>query len=58
MKEYPLVNWKELDEYSKYKFGCIEKQIKEYLDMELWDNKEVLAYNLAFLLINPRIYEK
>ncbi len=51
MKEYPKIDGKELDNISKKRFDNFEKIIKSYLDMDLNDTKEVMAYNLAFLLL-------
>ena len=62
MKKYPKVDWKPIDKYSRRKMDKYEKIILDYLKHEeyskKWESyqwaytKEVLAYNLSFLLLD------
>ena len=58
MKIFPTIDWQELTGNEKLVMNKYEELIKWYLDMDLWDSEEVLAYNLAFTLLSHNKKQK
>lgn len=58
MKKYPRVNWKQISDEKKSQFDKIEQIVKDYLNMDNGNyNNEVLAYNIAFLVVTDNLEE-